>query len=198
VLTSQDVLIARGQRKDPGLQACTAAFAKAFASGKKCDAPTKKVYRKGLDRARLGRTRSRHLKAYKIGLKGRRGLDKFCLKDKRTVRIGYPQAKVLRKLSKKQRHGLSSKKAGLILTSSTRFRVGKVKVGTKTATLRKRIGKVRGIRIGKNTWYAKRGKKARLVYKVRRGKVREVGEASLKLTSSRKRSARLLKSFRLR
>jgi hypothetical protein len=44
----------------------------------------------------------------------------------------------------------------------------------------------------------KRGKKSRLVYKVRRGRVREVGEASLKLTLNRKRTARLLRSFRLR
>lgn len=199
VLTSQDVLITRGQKKDPGLEACIAAFRRAFATGKGCDTPTKKVYRKGLDRARLGRNRSRHLRAYKIGLKGRRGLDKFCLKDKSSVRIGYPQRKVLRKLSKKGRRGLSSTKAGLILTSSKRFSVRKVKVGMKAKTLRKRVvHRARGIHIGRNTWFVKKGKSARLIYKVRRGRVREVGEASLKLTSNRKRSARLLKSFRLR
>ena len=199
VLTSQDVLIGRGERKDPGLQACTAAFNKAFATGRSCDAPTRKVYRKGLDRARLGRSRTRHLRAYKIGLKGRRGLDKFCLKDKSSVRIGYPQSKVLKKLSKKQRRGLSATKAGLILTSSKRFAVRKVRVGMKLATLRKRaIGRRRGMRIGKNTWFVRRGAKAQLVFKVRGGRVREVGEASLKLTSNRKRSVRLLKSYRLR
>jgi hypothetical protein len=198
VLTRQDVLIGRGERKDPGLQACIAAFNRAFATGRGCDRPTRKVHRKGLDRARLGRSRSRHLRAYKIGLKGRRGLDKFCLSDKSAVRIGYPSKRVLSKLKRKSRRGLGTKKAGLILTSSKRFRVRKLRVGSTTAALLRRIGAVRGIRVGKNTWYTKRGKKARLLYKVRRGKVREVGEASLKLTSNRRRTARLLRSFQLR
>ena len=68
--------------------------------------------------------------------------------------------------------------------------------GSRISTLRKWIGRVRGVRIGKNTWYVKRGKKSRFVYKVRRGMVREVGEASLKITSNRKRTARMLRSFR--
>ena len=69
VLTRQDVLIGRGARKDPGLKSCIAAFRRAFATGRRCDRPTRKVYRKGLDRARLGRSRTRHLRSYAIALR---------------------------------------------------------------------------------------------------------------------------------
>jgi hypothetical protein len=199
VLTSQDVTINRGERQDPGLQRCITAFQRAFASGRGCDRPTGRVFRKGLDRARLGRDRNDHLRRYRIGLKGRRNLDKFCLSDRRVVRIGYPTDRVLRQNLGRSRGGFAPSKAVLVLTSSRRFRVRRVRVGMRPAIMRRRIGRrIRPIRIGANRWYLRRGRGARLVFKVRAGRVREVGHAPLRLTNTRRKSARLLRSFPLR
>jgi hypothetical protein len=201
VLTSQDVVINRGERQDPGLQACIAAFQRAFASGRGCDRPTGRVFRKGLDRARLGRDRELHLRSYRIGLRGRRNLDKFCLSDRRAVRVGYPTQRILRQnLGRRARSSaFTPRKAVLVLTSSRRFRVRKVRVGMGTRVMRRRIGRrIRGLRIGPNLWYVKRGKGARLVFKTRAGRVREVGHVSSGISNTRKKTARLLRSFPLR
>ena len=72
-----------------------------------------------------------------------------------------------------------------------------MKAGASKRTLLRRIGRrSRGIRVGKNVWYVKKGKRSRLLFKVRGGKVREVGLADSRLTSSRRRAKRFLNSFR--
>jgi hypothetical protein len=202
VMTSQDVTIGRGERQDPGLQSCIAAFRRAFQTGRGCDRPTGRVFPKGLDRARLGRDRLDHLRRYRIGLRGRRNLDKFCLSDRRAVRIGYPNQAVInmdRRSRRARASAFSPNRAVLVLTSSRRFRLRRARVGMRPAVMRARIGRrIRPIRIGANRWYLKRGRKARLVFKVRAGRVREVGHAPLRLTNTRRKSARLLRSFPLR
>jgi hypothetical protein len=190
VLTSQDVLIARGQASDPGLQRCTAAFNKAFATGKGCDRPTGKVSKTTLDRTKLGRDRLKNLKRFKIGRRSRGSVDSFCFTDKRRLRIGYPSKVLRKKFGPKNRKRFSAKKGVLILTSSKKFRVGKLRVGSSSRKLR------RGIRVGRNLWYTKKGSKARLVYKVRRHKVYEVGLADKTLTKTRSSQKRFFKSFR--
>jgi hypothetical protein len=199
VMTSQELVIARGARQDPGLQSCIAAFRRAFQTGRGCDAPTGRVFAKGLDRARLGRDRLDHLRRYRIGLRGRRNLDKFCLSDRRAVRIGYPNQAVINMGRRVRGSAFTRNKAVLVLTSSRRFRVRRVRVGMHTSTMRSRIGRgIRPIRIGANRWYLKRGRRARLLFKIRGGRVREVGHAPLRLTNTRRTSARLLRSFPLR
>lgn len=202
VLTSQAVFINRGEQKDPGLQACAAAFDRAFTSGRGCDVATGRASRTSFDRARLGRNRLTHLRRFKIGVRGRGSIDKFCFTDRRQLRIGYPSSRLRRGFGR-SRTGRSfsrrftSGKAVLILTSSKRFRVGKVRVGSSTRTLRRSVGRrARGIRVGRNVWYTKRGSKARLVYKVRGKRVYEVGIADKSLTGTRSRQAKFFKSFR--
>jgi hypothetical protein len=189
VLTSQDVLIGRGQMKDPGLQKCTAAFNKAFATGKGCDKPTGKASKTSLDRTKLGRDRLKNLKRFRIGRRSRGSVDKFCFTDKRALRIGYPSSALRKKLSAKSRKRFTARKGILILTSSKRFKIGKLRVGSSARSLR------RGLRVGRNVWYTKKGSKARLVYKVRRKKVNEVGIADRTLTGSRSAQKRFFKSF---
>jgi zinc carboxypeptidase len=199
VLTSQFVTIGRGERQDPGLQSCIAAFRRAFATGRGCDRPTGRVFNKGLDRARLGRDRDVHLRSYRIGLKDRRNLDKFCLSDRRAVRIGYPTEALLRaNLGRARSSAFSTRKAVLVLTSSRRFRVKRVRVGMRTRVARRRIGRrIRGLRVGRNVWFVRRGRGSRRIFKTRAGRVREVGFVSGRLTTNRRRTARLLRSFPL-
>ncbi len=196
VLTRQDVLIGRGQTKDPGLQKCTAGFNKAFASGKGCDRPTGKASKTSLDRTKLGRDRLKNLKRFKIGRRSRGSVDKFCFTDRRALRIGYPSSALRKKFGKKNRKRFTAKKGILILTSSKKFKLSKVRVGSSTRTLRKSIGRrARGIKVGRNTWYTKKGSKARIVYKVRGKKVYEIGIADRTLTGSRSAQKRFFKSF---
>jgi hypothetical protein len=82
------------------------------------------------------------------------------------------------------------------LTTSRRFRIRRVRVGTSERALRRRTNG-RRFRIGSNRWYVVRARRARIVYKVRRGKVRELGLANKRLTKG-KRARRTLGSWRLR
>jgi len=123
-------------------------------------------------------------------------VDRFCFTDKRALRIGYPSSALRKKLSAKSRKRYTAKKGILILTSSKKFKLSKVRVGSSTRTLRKSIGRrARGIKVGRNTWYTKKGSKARIVYKVRGKKVYEIGIADRTLTGSRSAQKRFFKSF---
>ena len=51
-------------------------------------------------------------------------------------------------------------------------------------------------RIGKNLWILRRGSRATVVFKVRRGKIREVGLADRRLTRGRVATRRYLRTFR--
>lgn len=105
------------------------------------------------------------------------------------VASGYPSSALRKKLSKKTRKRYTARKGILILTSSKKFKVGKLRVGSSARSLR------RGLRVGRNVWYTKKGAKARLVYKVRRKKIYEVGIADRTLTRSRSAQKRFFKSF---
>jgi hypothetical protein len=195
VLTSRDVSIARGERKDPGLGACSTALARRLRSCRGGDRPTGKVRGRLLDRARLGRDRHRHLRAYKIGRRGRRNVDRFCLTDRRLVSIGYPTARATKGFGRAYKRRVKNK-AVFIITSSTRFKVKGLRAGMKVKGkgVRRRLGK-RRFRVGRNTWYLRRGSSARLVYKVHKGRITAVGIADKRLTSSNKRARRFLRSF---
>ena len=67
----------------------------------------------------------------------------------------------------------------------------RVRNGTATATMRRRFRGERRFRVGKNVWYLVRGKRSRVLFKTRAGKVREIGIADLRLTRSRKVGAPL-------
>ena len=150
-----------------------------------------------MDRARLGRDRARHLRSFRIGRRSRGTVDRFCFTDRRQIRIGYPGTRLRRGFGRSFKRRFTTTKAVLILTSSKRFKVGGVRVGSSTRTLRRKLGrKVRGVRVGRNVWYAKRGSKARLVYKVRGRKVYEVGIADRTLNSTRARQKKFFNSFR--
>jgi hypothetical protein len=155
---------------------------------RRCAVPTGKVRRKSVDRARLGRTRRRTRRSFRKRSLRRQGryMDQFCLAGGGALRVGYGRRRPVKG------------RAVVVLSSSKLHRLRKLRVGARTKTLRRRIGRrrVSSMRIGKNRWYIKRGKGATLVFKVRRGKVRELGLADRRLTRTRARAKRLLKSYR--
>jgi hypothetical protein len=197
VLESRELFVARGERATVAMRACAAALRAAFRTGQGCDRPTGRIGGRRLDRVRLGGRRERHLRAYLIGRKStRKGIDRFCLSDGRGVRVGYPTPRLRHKLGRKLRRRYREEKALLALTTSRRFRVRKVRVGTSERALRRRTNG-RRFRIGSNRWYLVRARRARIVYKVRGGKVRELGLVNKRLTAGR-RARRTMASWRLR
>jgi hypothetical protein len=55
----------------------------------------------------------------------------------------------------------------------------------------------RRYRVGKNNWYVVKGKRARLLFQARRGRVRQVGIASKRLSRSKRSTRRLLRAWQL-
>ena len=126
---------------------------------------------KRLHRARLG-ARRRAVRRRYPSRTTRRGKDAFCLADGRSVRVGYKRGR-----------------AALILTSSTKFRARGIRPGMRTRRLRGRARRV------SRRFFIARGRRATLVFRVRRGRVREIGIAKRRLTRSRASARRLLRRF---
>ena len=95
-----------------------------------------------------------------------------------------------RKLTKRYR----ANKAVLALTTSRRFRIRRVRVGTTELALRRRTH-ARSFRIGSNRWYVVQARRARIVFKVKGGRVRELGLVDKRLSKGR-RARRTLSSWR--
>jgi hypothetical protein len=197
VLATRQVYVERGGTASVELKDCARALNNAFASGEGCDKPTGRLRGQTLDRIRLGGNRDRHLKAYRIAQKsGRKGIDRFCLSDGKRVRAGYSTARFRRKLGRAGRR-YGRKKALLELTTSRRFRLRGLRVGASERKVQRRLHR-KAIRIGKNRWYVVRTKRARAVFKVQSGKLREIGLVNKRFTSTRTKARRTLSSWRLR
>ena len=76
------------------------------------------------------------------------------------------------------------------------FRAG-LRVGASERRVQRRV-RTRAIQIGRNRWYVKRAKRARTVFKVSGGKLREIGLVNKRFASNRAEARRTLSSWRLR
>lgn len=83
-----------------------------------------------------------------------------------------------------------------MLTSSAGTTLRGVNVGMARARLLRRIGESRGVRVGRNVFYLRRGSRARQVFRVQGGRLREVGLADLRLTRTRALAKRFFRSGR--
>lgn len=160
-----------------------------------CAAAASRARPRRVGRAGLGRKRAAVRKSFGSEGTYRRFVDRFCLADGSAMRVGYPSPKSRRRMSRSDRRRTRGK-ATLVLTSSPRTRLRGVKVGMTRKALLQRIGKKRGVRVGSNVWYARRGSRARHIFKVHRGKVGEVGLADKKLTRNRRAVKRFFRSDR--
>ncbi len=140
-------------------------FSKACAGGRRprfCVSTKGGAKGTGIGVARLGRNRTKQRKTLEgTLLSDRKGIDRYCLKKGGgSLRVGYPTSRLSSKLSKKTRKRIKSK-AIYMGTTSKAFSISKLKVGSKTKTLRKRLKGERRYVVGKNVWYVAKGKKAR-------------------------------------
>jgi len=148
------------------------------AKGPGCARATGRVRGRTLGRTRLGRRRAAQRKAFPSFTRPRRRVDRFCFADGRHMRIGYRRDR-----------------AALILVSSRHYRIRGVRPGSSLRTLRRRVPRLRRFHIGANLWYVAPGRSARLVFKVRRGRVLEVGLADRRLARGAKSTRSFLRSF---
>ena len=86
-------------------------------------------------------------------------------------------------------------RALLVLTSSRRYAIRRVRPGMRTAALRRRLRGERRVRVGVNVWYVLRGPKSTYVFKTRAGKVREIGLADKRLTKTPRATTQLLRAY---
>jgi dienelactone hydrolase len=151
-----------------------------------------------LGAARLGRTRKKQRRAIKGKLHSRRGgIDRYCVRGGGALRIGYPTRRLQRSRALRAAVRRRRSQALLALTSSKSYKLRGLRVGSRQKTLRKRLHHERRFRVGKNTWYLSAGKKSRLLFQVRRGRVRQLGIASKALTRSRPAARAFLRGWQL-
>jgi hypothetical protein len=107
------------------------------------------------------------------------------------VRAGYPAYPTLLPLGKRERRRVN-RRAVLVLTTRKSHTIKGIKPGASEKTVRRKLRGARPIRIGSIRWYLKATARARIVVRVRRGKVVELGLADKRLTRTRKAAKRLL------
>ena len=146
--------------------------------------------------ARLGRSRRAQSRRFRGSrLRSRRGMDRYCMAGGGSLRVGYPTRRFLRTLGRRAR-GRVRGRAVIILTSSKRYRLRRVRPGLRGRALRRRVRGMSRIRVGRNVWFvARSGRRSRAIFKVRRGRVLEIGLVDPRLTRSRRASARLLRGW---
>ena len=115
-------------------------------------------------------------------------MDRFCLADGGYQRVGYPTAAFLRTLSARER-GRVRGRAVFNSTSSTRYSAFGRRPGSSSAGLGGRR-----FRVGPNVWIMRRGSRATVLFKIRHGRVREVGLADRRLTRG-SRALHYLRTF---
>jgi hypothetical protein len=108
-------------------------------------------------------------------------VDRFCLTDGRHIRVGYSP-----------RTG----RAAMVLTGSRRYAVRDVRPGTTAGGLRARLPRrAVSFTYGANTWHFVKGRRSRLVFRVRGDVVREVGLAGLGVTATPRLARRFARTY---
>jgi hypothetical protein len=124
-------------------------------------------------------------------------MDRYCVAGGGTMRIGYPTRRLFRTHPSRFVVRRARSRALIALTTSRRVLIKRLRVGSETRTVRRRLHGERRHRIGRNTWYLASGRGARLAFKTRGGRVLELGIADERLTRSRRSVKSLLRAWHL-
>lgn len=82
-----------------------------------------------------------------------------------------------------------------ILTADRHFELRGARPNTRLSRVAKRLRVGRGFSVGRNRWYLFGGGVSRGIFKVRRGRIEEIGIATSRLTRTRAADRILLHSF---
>jgi alpha-glucosidase (family GH31 glycosyl hydrolase) len=168
-------------------------FAVPAPAAKRCPAATGRLGAHGLGPVRLGEERRQIRRRFRrVSGRRLRNMDFLCLRQ-RGIRVAYPSAALLSHLRRAQAGQLRNRVI-LALSADRRYSLRGIRPGDRSAGLR-RLRAVRHYIVGRNTWYVLARRSSTGVFKVQRGRVREVGIANRRLTRGRRATRRLLKSF---
>ena len=129
---------------------------------------------------RLGRKRSAQRNIFAgafVHMAG--GLDRYCTVGGGTIAIGYR----------------GGQRAVLVLTTSARFSVGRVKPGMRAKRGLRRLGRAGRVPMGVDVWHFARRGRIVLLVRTARGRVAEVGITNARMASSATRTKRFLQSW---
>ena len=187
-----------GERHDRNVELTIGDPRRSTGGGGRCDTARGRLRRRFVGRAALIRKRATNRRKFPSSSlsRPRRTIDRFCLVGSRSTRVGYPSSRYRKRMSRRTRRRVKGR-AVFALTTHPAYAVKRVRTGTSTRTMRRRFRGERRFRRGRNTWYLVRGKHARILFRTRAGKVREVGVANRRLTRSRKGTRRFLRAFSL-
>jgi hypothetical protein len=161
---------------------------------RRCPLATGRLGGTRLGLLRLGMTRAQARRAYKHSSnRGRRYEDFFCLTPN-GVRVGYASPKLIRAISRRLRH----RYRGRVVWASTAndyYAVHGVVPGSSLRAARRRLHLSRAYHVGRNFWYFAPNGSSRALFKVRRGKVQEIGIAVKRLTAGRRAQRAFVRSF---
>jgi hypothetical protein len=145
-----------------------------------CAGAARRAGARAIGRVRVGQRRSAVRRA--MGSRGtyRRFVDRFCLRGGGALRVGY---------SRRNR-------AVLILSSSRSTALARMRRGASVRSLRGRVGGLTAVRVGRNVWFTRPRGSSTQVFKVQRGRVREVGLAARRLTATPRQVARFFRAVR--
>jgi pimeloyl-ACP methyl ester carboxylesterase len=161
--------------------------------GSSCAKPTGQLKGLSLGPLQLGWSRAHARRALRNHHATHTRMDRFCLSGG-AIRVGYPSAKLLRRLSPAVRSHLRGKII-LALTANRRYALAGMRPGTRLGATGRRLAAEKPFHIGLNRWYVLPGKRSDGVLKVRSGRIQEVGIASRQLSHGRAAQRRLLASF---
>ena len=106
-------------------------------------------------------------------------MDRYCLVGGGYLRVGF-----------------LGDRSVIALSSNRSQRLSRIKVGSTTKTVRKRLRGERAYKAGSFTWYVAKASRARIVIQTRRGKVVQMGladkQADVNAEEDRRAAARLL------
>lgn len=125
----------------------------------------------------------------------RRFVDRYCLSDGGTVRIAYATPRERSRLSRSERRRIG-RESIFVLTTSRSLRIRGVRRGMGVRALHRRIGRGNRVRVGRNTWYFRKGRNSRHIFKVQGGRVQEMGIADARLTAGTRRAKRFFRQGR--
>ncbi len=187
-----------GQRADRNVELLVGDPRRSTGGGGRCGAAKGRLRGKAVGAAALGRRRATNRRRFPSSsfTRPRRTIDRFCLVGRRAIRVGYPSRSFRARMSRRTRRRVKGR-AVLALTSHPAYQVKRVRNGTSTRTMRRRFRGERRFRVGRNVWFLVRGRRSRVLFKARAGKVREIGVADRRLTRSRRSARRFLRAFSL-
>ena len=185
-----------GARADRNVELVVRDPRRSRGAGGRCGVARGSLRGKSVGRARLGRRRATNRRAFPRSSlsRPRSTIDRFCLVGRRAIRVGYPSARFSSRMPLRDRRRTRGR-ALLALSSHPAHAVGRVGPGSALGTMRRRFRGERRFKVGRNSWYLVRGKRARVVFRVSGSKVREVGLADRRLTATPRKARRFLRAF---